>query len=103
MPTLAYRRHRSDMIELYKATSEKYEKELCRFYKLRAEKTERPGRRFHDKTLYQTPSRTNIRSHAFGNRNVRLWNSLPLEIVNAPSIDAFKRRLDNQVGQGINR
>ena len=94
LPTLAYRRHRSDMIELYKATSGKYEKELCRFYKLRVAETERPGRRFHDKTLYQTPSRTNIRSHAFGNRNVKLWNSLPIETVNAPSTDAFKKRLD---------
>ena len=94
LPTLAYRRHRLDMIEIYKATSGKYT-DLCRFIKTRADETARHGRRYHEKTLYPTQSRTNVRKYAFGNRNVMMWNSLPPEVVNAPSIDAFKGRLDS--------
>ena len=32
--------------------------------------------------------------HFFSNRVVNLWNSLPRDIVEAPSINTFKNRLD---------
>jgi len=95
LPTLAYRRRRSDMIELYKITSGVYEEELCTFVKLRSEQTERQGNRYHNRTIFPTHSQSNIRRNSFGNRNTTIWNTLPASVVNAPTIDAFKRRLDS--------
>ena len=38
--------------------------------------------------------RLNIRGNYFSNRVVNLWNGLPEKVVSAPSVDAFKARLD---------
>ena len=38
--------------------------------------------------------RQNIRKEFFTVRMVRHWNRLPREVVNAPSLDIFKARLD---------
>jgi len=94
LPTLAYRRLRSDMIELYKATSAIYEPNLCSFIKLRTNETTRQSNRTHNKSIYPTHSNSNIRKHAFCNRNVTIWNNLPHQVVNAPSVPSFKNHLD---------
>ena len=44
--------------------------------------------------LTKTRSRLNIRGNYFSKRVVNLWNSLPEEVITAPSVDAFKGRLD---------
>ena len=95
LPTLSYRRQRGDMIELYKATQQIYESELCTFIKPRTQETIRHTTRHHNKTIFPTHSNSNIRKHSFNNRNAIIWNSLPSTIVNAPSLNAFKNRLDN--------
>ena len=43
-------------------------------------------------------SRLNLRKESFPNRAVNMWNFLPLSehVVNAPSVDSFKNRLDKQ-------
>ena len=94
LPTLAYRRQRADMIELYKATSGLYEEGLCKFIRLRAQATDRQGHRHNNKGIFPTHSRTNMRRNSFGNRTAIVWNSLPNHVVNAPSLDSFKNRLD---------
>ena len=83
------------MIELFKVTSGKYEEGLCSFVSLRAQEAERHGNRFHGKTIFPTHSHSNIRKFAFRNRNVATWNSLPAAVVDAPSVDSFKKRLDS--------
>ena len=35
-----------------------------------------------------------MRGNFFANKVVNLWNSLPDNVVTAPSVDSFKRRLD---------
>ena len=39
-------------------------------------------------------SRTNKRKHFFTQRTVKLWNSLPQDVVIATNLDGFKRGLD---------
>ena len=41
-------------------------------------------------------SRLNLRKESFPNRAVNMWNFLPEHVVNAPSVDSFKNRLDKQ-------
>ena len=35
-----------------------------------------------------------LRKYSFCNRVTNIWNSLPEDIVTAPSVDSFKNRLD---------
>jgi hypothetical protein len=94
LPTLAYRCIRGDMIEVYKIVHHKYDKEISSFLKLRRDCDVRSSSRGHDLQLYQQHSNKNIRKHSFALRVTPTWNSLPCEVVNAPSVSSFKRRLD---------
>ena len=38
--------------------------------------------------------RLNVRANSFSNRVVDTWNNLPEDVVNAPSVNAFKSRLN---------
>ena len=42
--------------------------------------------------------RTDLRRRFWSVRCVQHWNALPAEVVQATSLDSFKRRLDAQVG-----
>ncbi len=44
--------------------------------------------------IYKEKSQTAVRANFFGNRVANIWNSLPTAIVQAPSLNSFKSRLD---------
>jgi len=50
--------------------------------------------RGHKRKLFKLQSHLDLRKNSFTVRVVSKWNSLPADVVNAPSVDAFKNRLD---------
>ena len=94
LPTLSYRRLRGDLIEAYKMLSgEDYDVDVADFLPLHQPST--TNLRRHSKKLFMQRAANNIRGNTFSIRIVKLWNSLPAEIVNAPSVNSFKNKLDS--------
>jgi hypothetical protein len=92
LPSLQYRRARGDMIEAYKHLQGHYTTNQS-LLELHGPSTTRG----HNLKLKKKYARTSLRRHFFSNRIVDLWNSLPSNTVNAPSINSFKNRLDKNL------
>ncbi len=92
LPTLRHRRIRGDMIETYKILHGIYDKEVTPKLILKKEL----GKELRGNTmqLHQQRTRLDIRKYSFTHRIVPIWNSLSKEVVTAPSVNAFKGRLD---------
>ena len=91
LPSLAYRRMRGDAIETYKFTHGKYNVSPLPFELV--DENIQPTRNNGFKiTKERCTSRA--RKDFFGNRVVNPWNALPSEVVQAPSLNSFKARLD---------
>ena len=90
LPSLRFRRMRGDAIETFKIIHNLYDEEVSP--KLKRAHTNTRG---HTYKLYQERANNlDIRKHFFRNRTPKTWNSLPEEVVTAPSLNAFKNRLD---------
>ena len=92
LPTLAYRRERGDMIEMYKHFHA-YDTETLS-PKFRAK--ERSSRKHHFQLHHniQRDGDYGIQANSFYYRTVKTWNELPKEVVNAVNINSFKNSLD---------
>ena len=91
LPTLSYRRLRGDMIETYKILTGKYDKDVTEgFFKLRQDSDTRG----HSLKIFKERPRLESRKHSFAFRVADPWNSLTEDIVQAPSVASFERRLD---------
>ena len=92
LPTLAYRRVRGDMIQVYKMLCDTggFDKTLPSIL------TDEPNRtlRGHNKKLFTERFHKDIGKYAFKHRIVSLWNSLPDTAVNAQDIETFEKELD---------
>ena len=93
LPTLVYRRLRGDMIEVYTILHGIYDMKVAPCLTMRSSETSRVLRG-HNMYLLKGRSRTKLRSESFTQRGVNSWNSLPTDVVNAPSVNAFKNRID---------
>ena len=89
LPSLRYRRVRGDMIETYKYTHSKYtvnEDLLIR--------NEASVARGHSLKLQKRYCGSATKFNFYSFRIVDSWNFLPEDIVNAPTLNTFKARLD---------
>ena len=90
LPTLAYRRLRGDMIQVYKLTSGGYDESLPEL--LTMSETDLRG---HDKKLFVDRPLKDIRKFSFTQRVTILWNKLPQNVINAKDVKKFEKALDN--------
>ena len=88
--TLSYRRLRGDLITAYKITKDENHPNKGI---LPLSKYELP--RGNPRRIAHQRAKTRVRSHFFSLRVCRPWNSLPADVATAPSVESFKRRLDN--------
>ena len=92
LPTLKFRRLRGDMINTYKILSGVHERKLCPKFQMKADVTGRGGRT--SMAIYQERCKTDVRKFFFSTRIVAVWNTLPKEVVEAKSVESFKRNID---------
>jgi hypothetical protein len=95
LPTLSYRQLRGDMIEVYKIIQGHYDPKASIIIKLMNDTEQRFSTRTNSNNVVYNRANTNIRKNYFSiYRIAKYWNKLPENIVNAPSINSFKNRLD---------
>ena len=90
LPTLHYRRARGDIIEAYKYLHGIYKVNTCPL-KLDERAISTRG---HNLKLQRQSYKKTLRQKFLVNRVVHAWNSLPEEVVTAPSLTELKSRLD---------
>ena len=89
MPTLAYRRIRGDMIQMYKLHYGFYDKSLPDMF------TPNPRvSQGHNKKKITKGSSKNIRKYNFSVKSIKLWNSLPQHVVDSEDVKSFEIGLD---------
>ena len=90
LPSLSYRRLRGDLIECYKLLNNMYDPVSATGIITKNER--------HSNKLSHRPSSNNKQRWYFSHRTPAYWNSLPQNIVTAPSLNTFERRLDRLFG-----
>ena len=90
------------MIEFHKCTHGLYDKNANPFIKMWSDMAPRVSQRGHNLKLYPQYAKYDIRKYSFALTVTSKWNSLPEQVVNAPSLNSFKNRLD-KINTGLNR
>ena len=91
LSTLKFRRIRGDMIETYKIVTGKYDTRGTKgLFTCNISSTTRGN----SLKLVKHRSRLDLRKYYSTNRVMELWNSLPHNVVTAPNVKTFERRLD---------
>ena len=85
---------RGDLIETYKILTGLDRVDAGRIFPMVGESRTRG----HSLRIRGRSFRTEMRIHFFTLRVVGLWNSLPQEVVDAKTLNVFKRRLDIALG-----
>ena len=81
----------ADVIQVYKILHDIDNIDRNKLFTL----SEYTSTRGHSLKLFKCRSRLKIRANSFSNRAVDTWNNLPEQIVQAPSLNCFKSRLNN--------
>ena len=89
IPTLQFRSERANMLQIFKILNGYEDIDSSRFFTLSS-----TGLHGHSLKLFKERSRLLLRKQTFTPRVVDSWNNLPDNVVNAPSINAFKNRFN---------
>ena len=90
LPSLAYRRKRGDMIQMYKIMNNLIRVDAENLFT----QTNAVFTRGHNQRVFKTHAKKNARQFCFSQRIVNDWNGLSQHVVSAASINEFKNRLD---------
>ena len=90
LPTLEYRRDRADMIQVFKILNNIDQIDKNSMFKMSTYEATRG----HSQKIFKKRYRLKTRGHFFSNRIIDSWNQLPDYVVNAPSLNSFKSRLN---------
>ena len=82
------------MIDTYKIIKGVYDNQSTSILKSWSDVAQRDRGRGHNMRLYFQRSLKPVRQNAFGIRIVKIWNSLPEQVVNSPNVNKFKSRSD---------
>ena len=83
------------MVEVYKILSDKYDRDVSAdFLPLYKDSRGNNNTRGNSLKLLKRKPRLDICKYSFSHRVVDWWNSLPHQVVSAPSIFSFENRLD---------
>ena len=88
LPSLVYRRRRGDMITMYKLMNG-----LIRIDRM--DLFTPPNTLQTSQRVYKELATKRARRNSFSQRVVDDWNNLPVDVIDAPSLNTFKDRLDN--------
>ena len=91
IPALAYRGHRADMIMTYNILHHNLDINPSNFFQLHTS----TATRGHNYKIYKPHAAKNIRNHFFAIRVINHCNNLPWAAVNSPSVNDFKRNIDD--------
>ena len=99
MPSLTYRRLRGDMVETYKYLHghNEVDSDPLPLHAQEEHGEDQMQTRGHKLKLKKLRCNTNVRKSFFSLRVNEWWNSLPGEVVEAPSLNCFKSRLDKHL------
>ena len=92
LPSLAYRRKRGDMIEMYKHINLYNKNIISPIFKIKS----RPSRQ-HNHQVFIPKAKDGIHgvhTNAFYQRAIPVWNLLPKEVVDSTTLNSFKQNLD---------
>ena len=91
--SLQQRRLRGDLIETFKILTGKERVDSQLFFQLATGSHNLHG---HSLKLFLPRCSTTVRKTFFSTRVVSHWNALPHHVINAPTVNTFKNRLDKQ-------
>lgn len=89
LTTLAYRRNRTDVLQVFRIIHQIDKIPFDNFFKLNQNNT-----RGHPWKLEKPRAKTKIRQNTFSNRVINDWNNLPAEVVCSETINSFKNGLE---------
>ncbi len=87
LPSTAFRHLRGNMINVFKYASETYNHRFLRFQQVSSSRS-------NGFKLPKRQCKTTQYLNYFTNSIIDAWNNLPTDVVTAPSVNAFKNRLD---------
>lgn len=95
LPTLAFRRHREQLIQVYKLLNNHYDTDHSKFL----HRQEFAATRGHSAKLQIVRPRLAGRANFFSVRIIQDWNSLPESVIASSTVNQFKNQLKKHFGK----